>query len=192
MVTQPEQHLVKTWLINDGGPLLAVDFALAAGWRGGFDDSEHSIPPDSDYTRACAAAYPAGRVDIGKSWGVIIGARENVAIAGWRRNFSSGLCYLIGAVFGDEETDQQLAEFLQAGTDSTWNELGVMGIDSGRLMLLHAACPGALALVDPEKNPVCIGDGLTMPVKPGEYAISSAEVKIEDAGLYCVVRWDAR
>src|SRR5204863_8174537 len=64
---------------NDGGPLIALDAALAAGWNGNrSDDYRDPIPPGSDYERACNAGYPAELLTVGAGSGVVIRAREGL------------------------------------------------------------------------------------------------------------------
>ena len=82
-----------------------------------------------------------------------------------------------------------MASLLATDTDTKWTELGLVRIDSGRLMLLHAAAHGDGVIVDPKRSPALMCDALTVAVPRGEYAVAAAEVKIKDAGLYCVVRW---
>lgn len=169
---------------NDGGALIALDLAAATGWRGGVDPED-----ESDYGRACTAGYPAGRVDVGETWGAIIGADEGIATAEWWREPDSPTYFLIGSAFGDETTDRALRAALRAGTVANWTELGVMRVASGRLVLMHAACAGGDVDLDPPRDLALIGDAVTQAVAPGSYQVAAIEVTMEQEALYNVIRW---
>jgi hypothetical protein len=97
-------------------------------------------------------------------------------------------CYLLGVAFGDEATEAALLVQLQSG-QCQWLELGTMRVESGRLLLLHAACAGEEVELNPAREPAVIGDGLTVAIAPGLYVVAATEVGIGEDGFYNVVRW---
>jgi hypothetical protein len=174
---------------NDGGPLIALDATALQHWCGVGNDFTQDIPPGSDYARACAAGYPAAVLPVADTYGVVVGAQEGFSDARWWEPPEPGTFYLIGSVFGDEASDLALMRQLSLGSVAGWIDLGVLALESGRLMLFHAACAGLELELDPLRPYAVIGDGLSQAVAPGAYRVAATEVSVGNDALYNVVRW---
>jgi hypothetical protein len=174
---------------NDGGPLLAIDGQLAPFWHGNVSGNDPDpIPSGSDYERACHAAHPAQIIPVGPGCGVVIGAQEGVSAAWWD-NLSSAVLVLVGAVFGDDWSDDILRTQLEGSLSVGWQRLERMKVTSGRLLLFHAASEGAHVTVDPARPFALIEDAISATLPAGPYVVEAREVAIEDRALYNVVRW---
>src|SRR5258705_4181915 len=174
---------------NDGGPLIAFDARLADQWFGNrSDDQTDPIPPGSDYERACSAQGPAAVLKIADGAGVVIGAQEGISTAWWRSVRSGDLC-LVGCVYGDQTSDAHLDEILNhESLAGDWQRLGTLSLQSGRLLLLHAASEGRTVNVDPVAEYACIEDAVSGSLVLGIYEVSCRVLSCE-GGLYNVVKW---
>ncbi len=174
---------------NDGGPLIALDAALAAQWTGNRSpDYRDPIPPGSDYERACNAGFPADLLKIGDSTGVVIGAQEGISTAWWYPLAGDVLC-LVGSVFGDQASDAQLTRMLGDDRSGDWQHLGAFTVQSGQVLLMHAASEGALVTIDPATSHAAIEDAVSASLPMGTYRLACREVSLEGRGLYTVVHW---
>ncbi len=80
------------WFVNDGGPLLIAPRRALAAWEGGEPPSAgrtitvewqyDPTGPATDYDRACAIGQPAGVIEIGGSWGIVVTAEGSAAWLG--------------------------------------------------------------------------------------------------------------
>ncbi len=145
---------------NDGGPLIACDARLADQWHGNrSDDQTDPIPPGSDYERACNAQGPADLLKIADGAGVVIGAHEGIS---------------------EILNHESLA--------GDWQPLGTLNVQSGRLLLLHAASEGRTVKVDPVAEYACIEDAVSGSVIRGICAVSCRVLSC-GGGLYNLVQW---
>jgi len=177
---------------NDGGPLIAFDARLADQWYGNrSDDQTDPIPPGSDYERACIARGPADLLKIADGAGVVIGAHEGISTAWWQSLRSGGLC-LVGCVYGDQASDAQLNEILNdESVAGDWQRLGTLNLQSGRLLLLHAASEGRTVNVDPVAEYACIEDAVSGSLIRGICEVSCRVLSCQ-GGLYNLVQWQPR
>jgi hypothetical protein len=174
---------------NDGGPLIAFDAGLADRWHGNTsDDYSDPIPPGSDYERACSARAPADLVQIADGVGVVIGAQDGISTAWWHPLKSGGLC-LVGCVFGERAGDRELETILDQDSPENWQSLGTVNVQSGRLLLLHAASEGTTVAIDPAAPHACIEDAVSASLNRGRYDVCCRVVNLEGRALYNVVKW---
>jgi hypothetical protein len=180
--------MIGSRFANDGGPLIALDREDAPSWGGNTGaDREHPIPSGSDYERACQSHYPVGLVSVGTGLGVVIGAKEGIAEAWWAESLGGSEIFLVGCVFGDEETDRELTRYLHSAGD--WSRVGIGALKSGHLLLFHAASVGSELAIQLEREYAKIGDALPATIVPGHYSLLAREVALGDRALYNVARW---
>lgn len=146
------------WIESGGGPLILLPARLIESWTG--------VPPDAwdaiagDYARAVGVRDYLGIIDVGKGEALVLGGDPMPAT-------------LLG------ETTERLSIIRWMYADSDEAAIHVLSVvdglpyrpepflfehDSDQLVLMDAAHPGK-----------AIGDTLVVPLKPGTYAVATAE-----------------
>jgi len=69
-----------------------------------------------------------------------------------------------------------------------WQRLGTLNVQSGRLLLLHAASEGRTVNVDPVAEYACIEDAISGSPIRGICEVSCRVLSCE-GGLYSLVQW---
>ena len=173
------------WFVNDGGPLLIAPRRALAAWEGGEPPSAgrtitvewqyDPTGPATDYDRACAIGQPAGVIEIGGSWGIVVTAEGSAA---WL-----GVGILAIVLVQEDSAEETLFELLHAIPEVAWKPVAPPAvIDGDGLLLLHAAS----TLKDVEiRTPsdteqACIGDAILSPVPAGRYRIEYASRSTSD------------
>ena len=173
------------WFVNDGGPLLTAPRRALAAWEGGEPPSAgrtitvewqyDPTGPATDYDRACAIGQPAGVIEIGGSWGIVVTAEVSAA---W---LAVGILAIV--LVQEDSAEETLFELLHAIPEVAWKPVAPPAvIDGDGLLLLHAAS----TLKDVEiRTPsdteqACIGDAILSLVPAGRYRIDYASRSTSD------------
>ena len=167
------------WFDNDGGPLLVAPLSALRDWEGGdppsagrtisVDWQYNPAGPATDYDRACAITPPAGVVEIGQTWGIVVTA---VGSATW---LEAGV--LATAQVSEDSPRKVLENLLRTVPSGTWYVLVPSAkIDRDGIVLLHAA--STLKEVEirasSHRGRVHIGEAILNPIPAGHYRIEYA------------------
>ncbi|WP_071527274.1 hypothetical protein [Nodosilinea nodulosa] len=169
--------------VNDGGPLLILPDEALRLWKGG--DARSSAQARSeliaatgrysqtDYDVACQTEDTVSPLDIDSSWGLVIGADEDVPSSRWVPLLYNRKILFLGVYSLDLAPSQ---EFLNAEVDQSegWFSLGRFNTENKRLNLIHAASNGSDDLTEPYgiKKNAFIGNRLCCKVDSGEYEVA--------------------
>lgn len=173
------------WFDNDGGPLLVAPRSTLGPWEGGDPPSGgrtisvdwHYDPdgPATDYDRACAVNEPAGVVEIGESWGVVVTAEGS---ATWL-----DASVLATVLVAEDSSWEKLQELLRAVPSTAWDVLVPSAVvDGDGVLLLHAASTvrDVQIRVPSEQGRACIGEAILNPIPAGRYCIDYASRATSD------------
>lgn len=167
------------WFHNDGGPLLVAPRSALGAWEGGDPPSAGRVitvqwqydptNPATDYDRACAITSPAGVVEMGNGWGVVLTADGS---ATWLESDVLAI-----ALLQEDSGKDRLLNLLHAVPDAAWNlVVPSASVDRDGVLLLHAAS----TLKDVEIRTAFdageghIGDAILSAIPAGRYRVEYA------------------
>lgn len=190
------------WFGNDGGPLIILPREAQPFWEGTDPPSggrvvaaefrwDHLKPdaPATDYDRACDVNDWAQLVDVGSSWGLVLGNES--PMAAWIPFANSDRFLAVVAVTCSASFDESVGFFARLHDnrgEQDWERHDrVVWVGQGELLLLHAAFAGKAVREVAFDEPA--GDVKVLCVRPGHYAIDFCEARLPAGEHYLLHRF---
>jgi hypothetical protein len=181
---------------NDGGPLIVLPREAASFWEGSAPPSNGRVIEArfrwnddafaTDYDRACDVEEWAAILEVGLSWGLVLGGEDTAD--GWLQPNAPDTLALVRTAWSDLLSDEEIPKLYEALAEQRWKRLhsGLL-ITHGDLLLMHAASTGSEVREKEADNPslVTIGDAMPYHARPGLYSVDLCEV-IEPEIIDCV------
>jgi hypothetical protein len=194
-------YLHPAEFVNDGGPLLILPRELLNHWDGANTSSDKKLIPKkdkdfpfagTDYARACAAQNWVAPVEVGKGYGIVMGAEDHIYTARWLRLPDNKGCLVAGCVVGEENSDNLLIEALKESIPEWQRKDNQLSLTEGDLILMHAASPGKTIAEynEPKKQGIIgIGEGIPFRLSPGNYVVEESFIVLPDGSEYALCRF---
>ena len=188
------------WFQNDGGPLLIIPEPAAPYWEGGDPPSNGRVVEATfrydtqiatDYDRACDVNDWVGALEIGPSWGVVLGNTTS-ASAAWLAGPRAEQFYAVGVDATDDDSSATLLTLATSQRNGAWRRVLTSAEVTARgLLLLHAASRGGEVQEQASDTPgtALIGDGIRHAVPPGRFAVEACTVGMPQRTFVTFVRF---
>ena len=172
---------------NDGGPLLVLPKEALSYWEGTQPPSnERVVTANSrwegqeiatDYDRACDLGDTSKLLQVGPSWGIVLG-QANFTCDLWLRLANTDTFLLLSIFDSGDCSREDMLDLYAAQIDTRWTRLGShLQAAQGDFFLLHAASSGLKVDFKPEDAPYTrIGDAMLFAAPPGCYNIDVCEI----------------
>jgi len=185
--------LFQCKFVNVGGPLVVMGWNAAQLWSG-IDPYTviPAVPPNESYS-PCGEPTDYDRACDVLDWAELIPfATENVLVlhnelytAGWANVEHSKHLLLGRTVTWDDEDIPHMLQMLPDVSVDDWESVGLLGVESWSLVLMHGSEPRREGkVIPPEVNQAGIGDIITRDVVPGVFEVRTREISFPNGGHY--------